>query len=46
MKVYGFKLMNSMSFGDLYIAGGFIQKNCAGTTVILSKQANRHQKEI
>ena len=27
MKVYGFKLMNSMSFGDFMTVGGFSKKN-------------------
>ena len=44
MKVYGFKLMNSMSFGDFMTAGGFIQKIAPGTTVIHFKQANRQQQ--
>ena len=44
MKVYGFKLMNSMSFGDFMTAGGFIQKMAPGTTVIHFKQANQRQQ--
>ena len=38
--------MNSTSFGEYVNAGGFIQKIGPGTTVIHSKQANRHQQVI
>ena len=36
--------MNSMSFGEYMNAEGFIQKTILGTTIILSKQSNRHQQ--
>ena len=36
--------MNSMSFGEYVNAEGFIQKTILGTTIILSKQSNRHQQ--
>ena len=35
-----------MSYGKYLYEGGFIQKIAPGTTVILSKQANRRQKVI
>ena len=36
--------MNSTSFGEYVNAGGSIQKTAPRTTVILSKQSNRHQQ--
>jgi hypothetical protein len=33
-----------MSFGEYVKAGGFIQKTIPGTTIIVSKQSNRHQQ--
>ena len=46
MKVYGFKLINSTSFGDFMTVEGFIQKTALRTTVIHSKRANQQQQVI